>query len=101
MTFGDLFSGDDSGDEPLDPGAVFDGDPGLEAGVVAGDSHSGDAAPHVDGISDGVSEQSEAAVSPGDDVRFGYSGSFGGVSNCWYSSDGYVYDAAGNRIGTH
>lgn len=36
------------------------------------------------------------------EVRFGgYSGSYAGVDNCWYSSDGYVYDQAGNRIGTH
>lgn len=31
----------------------------------------------------------------------GYSGSYAGIDNAWYSSDGFVYDAGGNRIGTH
>ncbi|MBD0368893.1 MAG: hypothetical protein ICV53_22645 [Flavisolibacter sp.] len=37
-----------------------------------------------------------------DEPKFGgYSGSYSGINNCWYSSDGYVYDAAGNCVGTH
>jgi hypothetical protein len=30
----------------------------------------------------------------------GYHGTYNGVPNCWYSSDGYVYGPDGNRIGS-
>ncbi|WP_370949828.1 hypothetical protein AB5J62_20095 [Amycolatopsis sp. cg5] len=31
----------------------------------------------------------------------GYHADYDGVADCWYSSDGYIYDSSGNQIGTH
>lgn len=31
----------------------------------------------------------------------GYSSDYDGIKNCWYSSDGRVYDPMGNCIGTY
>jgi hypothetical protein len=29
----------------------------------------------------------------------GYHGEYNGLPGCWFSSDGYVYDPSGNRVG--
>ncbi|WP_159029079.1 hypothetical protein [Streptomyces viridochromogenes] len=48
-----------------------------------------------------VHTDGEEAAAPTGPLVGGYTGEYDGVKNCWYSSDGYVYDSAGNRIGTH
>ncbi|MER6386715.1 hypothetical protein ACWDBD_31975 [Streptomyces sp. NPDC001118] len=46
----------------------------------------------------------EDPAAPDPDVRFGsggYSGSYDGIADCWFSSDGYVYAPDGTRVGAH
>ncbi len=75
-------------DVNLNPGAQIDQ---LDSASDA----SGDLAPSAPDL-DAV------PGAPCGSVQFGgYGGSYGGVDGCWYSSDGYVYDKAGYRIGTH
>jgi hypothetical protein len=51
-----------------------------------------------DGSVPDVLDQGSSVTQP---MFSGYRGSYGGITDAWYSSDGYVYDPAGNRIGTH
>ncbi|HLL47237.1 MAG TPA: hypothetical protein VK399_11045 [Longimicrobiaceae bacterium] len=95
MTSSEIFASDVPGDE------LPASDPMLESGLeLQADINTNHALAHND--ADAGLDDADDLSSRGDGVRFGgYTSSYNGVKDCWYSSDGYVYDAAGNRVGTH
>lgn len=84
--------------EPYDDGAfaALPGDTPDDLSV------SGPALPGVDMTGMETTGTGANPAPDGTEIRFGsggYSGSYNGISDCWFSNDGYVYAPDGTRIG--
>lgn len=99
MTFPDDPYGGDAFDANSCVPDVTGMDPVLQDDPYAIDTYySGTSTPDATGtgMPDGTGGSPEVRFGSG-----GYSGSYDGISNCWFSSDGYVYAPDGTRIGAH